>query len=108
MPHVPVKYLSHFVRGYFDGDGYVSVGKNLSGGKYIQVVICGPHVFLNGLQELMIEKLNVRRHKVCWTNRTYSMRWARRNDIKRLYNWLYPESGLPCLERKRLKMCEVF
>jgi len=26
VPHVPTKYLTHFVRGYFDGDGSVWVG----------------------------------------------------------------------------------
>lgn len=27
VPHVPSKYLSHFVRGYFDGDGHVWMGQ---------------------------------------------------------------------------------
>ena len=29
FPNVPDKYLSHFVRGYFDGDGSVSEGRNV-------------------------------------------------------------------------------
>ncbi len=27
VPHVPSKYLSHFARGYFDGDGHVWMGQ---------------------------------------------------------------------------------
>lgn len=50
FPNVPEAYLSHFVRGYFDGDGYVSVRKEgwLSIGADI-----GSQAFADGLSEVL-------------------------------------------------------
>ena len=58
FPKVPKEYLSHFVRGYFDGDGCVTISKYKRanrGGKFAKTIlsgfICGSRNFLKDLHK---------------------------------------------------------
>lgn len=51
---VPPKLIHHFIRGYFDGDGYVSTGKT-----YNRVTIVGTLDFLTSLQLIFKNNLNI-------------------------------------------------
>ncbi|HDY68678.1 MAG TPA: hypothetical protein ENH85_12935 [Candidatus Scalindua sp.] len=108
FPEVPDKYVSHFIRGYLDGDGFVSVQKCESGKICIHVAFCGRFNFLEGLRCRLINLLNLRNHQVRVSGRGYVVEWAWREDVKRLYHWLYPADDVPNLKRKRLKMLKVF
>lgn len=50
FPYVPDEYLSHFVRGYFDGDG------NINYQKYVVSFVGGSFEFMNALYELLTNK----------------------------------------------------
>lgn len=56
MPKVPDKYLSHFTRGYFDGDGNVTIARYKSSTRHNKMritilsgFICGSKKFLESL-----------------------------------------------------------
>jgi len=50
-PSIPKKYISHFIRGYFDGDGSASVENNGQGYVRTRANIRGPKLFLVGLHK---------------------------------------------------------
>ncbi|MFS0863836.1 LAGLIDADG family homing endonuclease [Fredinandcohnia sp. 179-A 10B2 NHS] len=50
FPFVPDAYLSHFIRGYFDGDG------NINYQKYVVSFVGGSFEFMNALYELLRNK----------------------------------------------------
>lgn len=47
---VPKEFQSHFIRGYFDGDGYVGLN-----GKALNIIILGTKNFLIGIQNFLLE-----------------------------------------------------
>lgn len=50
FPFVPKEYLHHFIRGYFDGDGYVNYPT------YTVSFVGGSHSFMNSLNEVLHEQ----------------------------------------------------
>ncbi|MFC4023004.1 LAGLIDADG family homing endonuclease [Oceanobacillus longus] len=86
FPEVPEKYLSHFVRGYFDGDGFVKYHK------YFVSFVGGSESFMTTLKK-EIEKLgfetNFTRHGTYF--RVYV---SGRKTIKLFSDWMYKDKGL--------------
>lgn len=106
MPIVPPEFLSHFLRGYFDGDGHVSVStyqqkdrKNKS-----KVIITGftsgSRNFLEGLKKILKKREIIRGgtlfhssgHRLCFST----------HDSLRLYNFMYRNENSLCLSRKKV------
>jgi hypothetical protein len=94
LPNVPKKFLSDFVRGYFDGDGNVWAGNMHKGrGTITYSILVGftscSDVFLKKLQEVLIPVLGPTnslfkiRNKDCWCLR-YSV-----NGSLKLYDFMY-------------------
>ena len=94
LPHVPKKYISDFVRGYFDGDGSVWVGEVHKKRKTKTVVISvaftsGSQNFLTRLQLVLsgaiftTGSISKRKGKECWCLR-YSVR-----DSLKLCDFMY-------------------
>ena len=54
VPNVPKKYLSDFVRGYFDGDGSITITKSNN----IAITILGTKQFLKEIKKLYNEYCN--------------------------------------------------
>jgi intein-encoded DNA endonuclease-like protein len=91
LPYVPEKYLNHFMRGYFDGDGNIySRGYTVS--------------FVGGSLEFMTAVLNLldkHGYKPYLTKKGKHFRLyiSGRKTIKQFYNWIYSDKGL-YLKRK--------
>ncbi len=109
LPSVPKKYLSDFVRGYFDGDGSVWVGEIHKERKTKTTVISvaftsGSKIFLQKLKTELSETVSTsgsisqRKDKNCWCLR-YSV-----NDSLKLHDFMYngsvQESTLFLLRKK--------
>lgn len=109
FPKIKSKYLNHFIRGYFDGDGCITWSKN----KLIpQFSITGNQEFLVELQKKLIDKLKlkktkfIKRHKERNDNITTLVYGSYGNCIK-IYHYLYDNSNF-FFERKRNKFIEIF
>lgn len=95
------KYLqNHFVRGYFDGDGSISMTRKRSG----YIAITSTDVFLHGLQEILKE-LGVRsqlyyRYK---TTCTASLMITYQEGMQKFLNYIYGGSTIH-LPRKKSKV----
>ena len=98
FPHVPSDCVSAFVRGYFDGDGCISFGwyrppDRHSQKFWIQVAfVSGSLGFLSSLDRALQQQASIapgylrRREQMgCY------LYYQRREDLRRLYQFLYPE-----------------
>lgn len=98
FPNIPDKFLSFFVRGYFDGDGCVNISK----GQYrLNLVFTSgsPH-FLNTLGERVANCLLIKHHRAVRSTGSYQLRYSTREAIQ-ILDYMYKDLDLsPYLKRK--------
>jgi len=107
FPNIPVPLVSHFVRGYFDGDGHVSVSKyHRKGrtGKLSKTILSG---FTSGSEMFLVRLLDTLKqyanifggslYKTSAYRLTLSVK-----DSKKLYDFLYKNAGKMRLARKKV------
>lgn len=105
MPMVPSEYLSHFVRGYFDGDGHVSIcdyqkkdRKNKS-----RIIITGftsgSRKILEGLWVALKKYANIQGGSLCYTS-GYHLCFSIHDSLS-LYNFMYKNDRNLNLNRKK-------
>lgn len=89
--------IKHFIRGYFDGDGCISIYSNKLGRKIVQVSLLGTNHFLNGIRKFspiifpnFIMKNN--------NERTFILSTAHKK-ARIFIDWLYKDSTI-YLDRK--------
>lgn len=58
------QYISHFIRGYFDGDGCLNIRTQPSGNKTARVNFVGTLEFLTGIQDHYYNKFGVAKTKI--------------------------------------------
>ena len=94
---VPYEYKWHFIRGYFDGDGGLSVNKNNS--SKVNLSIAGNHEFLSGMKSFIENEIpnfsiNINKHA-----RIFTLNKGGRFTIERLLNYIYKDATI-YLKRK--------
>ncbi len=110
IPNVPKKYFSHFVRGYFDGDGCVWVGRmhkgrNVSSLTIMTMFTSCSHEFLNELHAQLLT-MGMKGGSIYTAKESYSRLQLSVNDSLKLYDLMYNHSasslGSLFLERKKI------
>ena len=94
FPDVPPGYLADFIRGYFDGDGCVSLYKVR--GVHQEVVVkrlliaftSGSIDFLNRLAALLRQGITLKQSTVYVSHRSYQLRYSTEDSIK-LFKFMY-------------------
>ena len=105
--NIPDEYLSHFIRGEFDGDGSFYIQKsNKKKNRYLNASVIGNVDFLtilkNKLKNNNIESSGLYRvsnNKPNYSNRIYDLRYFSKQAIK-LGDFMYQGSENLRLERK--------
>jgi len=90
--HIPENLLNHFVRGFFDGDGYV-------GGKF-DVSFSGTLIFLTKLKTILDKVIGRNSGWISEVDGCYVYGISGKEKCVKLRDWLYNNS-LVYLERKR-------
>ncbi|MBO1625506.1 LAGLIDADG family homing endonuclease [Bacillus arachidis] len=91
FPYVPKDYLHHFIRGYFDGDGYVNYPT------YTVSFVGGSYSFMSSLNQILEDHnftptfVNQETH--------YRVVLSGRRSIKVFSNWIYKDKEI-FLQRK--------
>ena len=107
FPRVPKEFLSDFIRGYFDGDGCVSIEKSKSGSyqRLVTVFTSGSKQFLLQLQSILMEQAYLSLTKIAIVRNknnstAYQLRYSTRDSL-RLFFFIYPRRRVSfCLSRK--------
>lgn len=106
MPNVPRQALPHFVRGVFDGDGWVSY-KVVDGKERISFGLLGPELFITQLRDLLVSEIGVANNKVRQRPGHFSVAWSTSSDARRLHAFMYPDGEYIHLGRKRSMMQQM-
>ncbi|PEX80076.1 LAGLIDADG family homing endonuclease [Bacillus cereus] len=86
FPFVPEEYLHHFVRGYFDGDGYVNYET------YTVSFVGGSYNFMNTLNKLL-QNHNLPSNLLN-QNKHYRVILSGRKSIQLFSKWIYKDKDL--------------
>ena len=94
LPYIPDKYFSHFLRGYFDGDGCVNVcvyqqkGRNRPSTIINSGFISGSKEILLGIKDKLTKFKIIKGGTLYQHDRAYRLRFSI-SDSLRLYKFLY-------------------
>jgi hypothetical protein len=101
---LPKEFHSHFIRGYFDGDGCISAYKGIKDKNFNYFfTISGNYNFLDECQNVLIKYLSFKKCKLIKNKSIFNMCYGGNNQIKSIYTWMYKDCGDLYLKRKRLK-----
>lgn len=97
FPEVPKRFISDFVRGYFDGDGCVYYK-----GKRMRIIFTSGSVdFLNKLEKIIRDNAGTTRQNIHHqkSSRAYRLLYST-NDSDRIFKFMFYKKNLPHLRRK--------
>jgi hypothetical protein len=113
FPNIPDELIHHYMRGYFDGDGCISIHKENRVGRGSdrgQVnIVSGSYKFIEKYVDILIDKTNIKRNKIMDRNtngRYFVIDWGGLSDVEKIYNFLYKDAKT-YLNRKKDKYDEV-
>lgn len=98
---LPRHLMSHFIRGYFDGDGTVFLSRG-----YANIGFTSNELFLDQLQEFLTEEIGLTSksiYKESGTSNAHRLYYAAMDDVNKLYNYMYGDAQA-FLARKRDKL----
>jgi intein/homing endonuclease len=101
---IPNEFLKDYIRGYFDGDGCVSIIKRKNTSS-LRVHFVGTYEMLEGIQNVLISKLNITKTKINQITKdknTFQFEIRRKNDILLFRDFIYYDNCI-CLSRKKEK-----
>lgn len=113
FPKIPEEVLGHFVRGYFDGDGCACYIRHFAKDRgyfrqaFFANFTCGSKKFLRALQESLHQCMQIGQGSFYGHDGAYRLTYSGR-AARQLYNFMYPSTTVPCLERKRNKFHRAF
>jgi len=100
FPEVPVQHLSHFVRGYLDGDDWAPSVK-VTGRSNCSISFQGTRRFIEGLRTSIIQVTGVTWKDLDKRRKDFGyVMWTGKEDLSKLATFLYGEEGF-CLLRKK-------
>lgn len=98
FPNIKRELLPHFIRGYFDGDGCVSVENN----KVRCINFVGSKNMIETLCDIFTNNLSIKCNKIRKIKNIYSLNITNKDGFIKLYKYMYNGSELFLL-RKREK-----
>lgn len=114
FPIIPPKFFSHFVRGYFDGDGCISLYRRP--GKYGQQIMkklsviftSGSYAFLEKLGFVLADRAGLKHYKVYngW-NRSFQLRYSTKDSIK-IFKLIYNHTTSNLFLRRKFAIFKLY
>ena len=103
MPKISDDLLNHFIRGYFDGDGWIIVDKNKIPAFGI---VSGSKVMIESINYFISKNSNIKEKKIYNYTSYYNFSYKSYTDIIKISNFLYKQSNI-YLIRKKDKFNEI-
>lgn len=110
---IPKKFLNHFIRGYFDGDGCIHLWQ--SKGKTQDLILrklcvtftCGNYAFLKKLATCLKNNLNTRQINVYNGHRSFMLSYSTGDSVK-VFKFLYSNINTPIYFERKFKIFENY
>lgn len=98
---VPDKLKRHFIRGLFDGDGYIS-------SKFILFDITGKMLFMKDIQNYLVKNTKLNKTKLikCYNSISFRLQYCGKNNIQKVYDFLYKDATI-FMERKYNRFLKI-
>lgn len=96
FPYVPNKYLNHFIRGFFDGDGSIHFNKPNT----IKISFITTKSFIETLQYLLKVNLDIKSQKISRQGKLYRCQYYGDN-ARKICVWMYKDCNNLYLKRKK-------
>ena len=99
LPILEEKYMSHLIRGIFDGDGWVSGYLSKSG--RTPFGFCGTELLVTQIRDYLSDKINIHKAKIgLYEGKIPQILYNSINDVKTFYNYLYQDAELYLIRKK--------
>lgn len=85
---VPKEQLKHFIRGYFDGDGCISLRKTN------QLNVLGTMSMIEGIQNELLLNCNINKTKIHKNGKVYIMSYTGNKNLKEILDYMYSDSNM--------------
>lgn len=95
FPNIEEQYKSHYIRGFFDGDGCISVGKYCKRVTFYS----GSLDFLKSIESAMSNSLDIKPRIPRIDRKIFSLCYASNTEVADIFQWLYKDASF-YLERK--------
>lgn len=89
------EFVSHYMRGYFDGDGF-ALNRERSFG------IVGNLCFVEKYQQILIKNCELNKTKLQFHNNVFIMRYNGNNNLDRVYDFIYKNSTIHLNRKENL------
>ncbi len=104
IKNIPKEYYPDFIRGYFDGDGCLSIDrrKNKKKESLCFCLICASVKFLEKIQHILMENCRISKTKIVNMYKNdgcYKLAYGGNIQVPRIFNYLLQNSNIQ-LERK--------
>jgi intein-encoded DNA endonuclease-like protein len=105
LTHIPIQFMNHFIRGFFDGDGHIGYQDKSNGQG--QFGFTGNKSLLSKIQNILIEIIGVSETNIHERQQNCCiLQYGGNNNLMKIYNYMYNNSTI-WLERKRIKFEEI-
>lgn len=91
---IPEELMNHFIRGYFDGDGNISVfGNNKNGELRANITITSSNYFIDGLYKYILNNLGINSRVDDCEGKVYKRLQIEKNrEVKKFLDWMYKDA----------------
>lgn len=104
--YLRIKYIRHFIRGYFDGDGCISFCEST---QKTSVLICGTYEMCSKISDIIHSlngKCSITHPKQCEENNTYVLCISGYNSVNNFMEWIYEDADIK-MDRKYQKYLQI-
>lgn len=93
--NIPYEYMNHFLRGFFDGNGCISINKPINRVTYRkQLSFCDNEELLIGIREFLTNELNTRFNKINTRKNISQLFYCSKEDVEKISNYMYKNSTI--------------
>ena len=91
---IPDKFMSHFIRGYFDGDGNICIfGNNKNKELRANITITSSNYFIDGLYKYILNTLEIDSRVDDCEGKVYKRLQIEKNkEVKKFLDWMYKDA----------------
>ena len=99
---IPSNNVRHFIRGYFDGDGCISLIKSQSTYR-LRFCLVGTYDMMFNMQNILIDTLNISKTKIkqhSQSEHAFELHIKKIEDVNKIRNYLY-DNSTKYMQRKK-------